>query len=40
MTILYLDSYEPKIYRFATLYLHLDWNNDMYRYNFLFDVSS
>ena len=39
-TIVYLIQYESKICWFATLYMHLDRNNDMYRYNLISIVSS
>ena len=39
-TIVYLIQYESKIYWFATLYMHLDRNNDMYRYNLIPTVPS
>jgi hypothetical protein len=39
-TIVYLIQYESKICWFATLYMHLDRNNDMYRYNLISIVPS
>jgi hypothetical protein len=39
-TIVNLIQYESKIRWFATLYMHLDRNNDMYRYNLISAVPS
>jgi hypothetical protein len=39
-TIVYLIQYESKICWFATLYMHLDRSNDMYRYSLISTVPS
>jgi hypothetical protein len=39
-TIVNLIQYESKTRWFATLYMHLDRNNDMYRYNLISTVPS
>jgi hypothetical protein len=40
LTIVYLIQYESKICWFATLYMHLDRSNDMYRDNLISTVPS